>query len=391
MKHGIGGLPLGGPLPAILILLVFLAVAGLGCNLNVAPTHVPPPTPLVIVATPTPLPPQTNEELDVAEQRIINVYERVSPSVVHITSRSEVYDFWRGVVPQEGSGSGFVLDREGHVVTNQHVIESAQTVEVLLAGGTAYAAELVGSDPYNDLAVLRIDAPGDLLVPVEIGSATGLRVGQRVVAIGNPFGLDWTLTTGVVSALGRTIDTENGEALGEAIQTDAAINPGNSGGPLLDTSGRVVGVNTAIRSPSGGSVGIGFAIPAETIQRVVPELISRGYYPHPWTGFSSYELSYELKPSESGPAHGLLIVDITPGGPAAQAGLQAAEARRQGRQILFSGGDIIIAIDGRPLKSRDELTIYLENQKRVGDSVELTFIRESEEMKTVLGLHERPQ
>lgn len=391
MKHGIGGLPLGGPLPAILILLVFLAVAGLGCNLNVAPTHVPPPTPLVIVATPTPLPPQTNEELDVAEQRIINVYERVSPSVVHITSRSEVYDFWRGVVPQEGSGSGFVLDREGHVVTNQHVIESAQTVEVLLAGGTAYAAELVGSDPYNDLAVLRIDAPGDLLVPVEIGSATGLRVGQRVVAIGNPFGLDWTLTTGVVSALGRTIETENGEALGEAIQTDAAINPGNSGGPLLDTNGRVVGVNTAIRSPSGGSVGIGFAIPAETIQRVVPELISRGYYPHPWTGFSSYELSYELKPSESGPAHGLLIVDITPGGPAAQAGLQAAEARRQGRQILFSGGDIIIAIDGRPLKSRDELTIYLENQKRVGDSVELTFIRESEEMKTVLGLHERPQ
>lgn len=391
MKCGKCDLARCGPLPGILILLSFLAMAGLGCSLNLAPTPVSPPTPMVIIATPTPLPPQTNEELDLAEQRIINVYERVSPSVVHITSRSEVYDFWRGVVPQEGSGSGFVLDREGHVVTNHHVIESAQTVEVLLAGGSAYAAELVGSDPYNDLAVLRIDAPEDLLVPVEIGSATGLRVGQRVVAIGNPFGLDWTLTTGVVSALGRTIETENGEALGEAIQTDAAINPGNSGGPLLDTSGRVVGVNTAIRSPSGGSVGIGFAIPAETIQRVVPELIARGYYPHPWTGFSSYELSYELKPSESGPAHGLLIVDITPGGPAARAGLQAAEARREGRQILFSGGDIVIAIDGQPLKSRDELTIYLENQKRVGDSVELTFVREGEEMKTVLGLHERPQ
>ncbi len=231
----------------------------------------------------------------------------------------------------------------------------------------------------------------DLLVPVEIGSAAGLRVGQRVVAIGNPFGLDWTLTTGVVSALGRTIETENGDALGEAIQTDAAINPGNSGGPLLDTSGRVIGVNTAIRSPSGGSVGIGFAIPAETIQRVVPELISRGYYPHPWTGFTAYELSYELKPSEAGPAHGLLIVDLDPGGPAMQAGLQAAKAERQGRQILFSGGDIVIAVDGQPLRSRDELTIYMENQKRVGDSVEVTFVREGEEMKTVLELRERPQ
>jgi S1-C subfamily serine protease len=160
---------------------------------------------------------------------------------------------------------------------------------------------------------------------------------------------------------------------------------------LLDTSGRVIGVNTAIRSPSGGSVGIGFAIPAETIQRVVPELISKGYYPHPWTGFTAYELSYELQPSEAGPSHGLLIVDLAPGGPAMKAGMQAAEAQRQGRRIVFSGGDIVIAVDELSIRSRDELTIYLENQKRVGDSVELTFVREGEEMNATLELQERPQ
>ena len=376
---------------SVALWLGLLTAAGLGCNLNVEPTPPPPPTPLVIIATPTPLPPQTTGEVDVAEQRIINVYERVSPSVVHITSRSQVFDFWRGAVPQEGSGSGFVLDKEGNIVTNHHVIEDAQTVEVLLAGGTAYPAQLVGTDPYNDLAVVHIDAPAELLVPVEIGSATNLRVGQRVIAIGNPFGLDWTLTTGVVSALGRTIETENGQALGEVIQTDAAINPGNSGGPLLDSAGQVVGVNTAIRSPSGGSVGIGFAIPAETIRRVIPELIARGYYPHPWTGFSAYELTYELTPSESGPEHGLLIVDIAPGGPAEQAGLLAAQAERQGRQILFDGGDILVAADGHALRSRDELTILLENQKQVGDTVTLTVVRDGEEIETTLELWEQPR
>lgn len=381
-------------LPAVLLLVASLTVIGLGCagiGTVSTPTPAASPTPVVVVATPTPLPPQAVQEMDLAEQRIINVYERVSPSVVHITSRSEVFDFWRGVVPREGSGSGFVLDKEGNVATNYHVVQHAQEIEVLLAGGTAYPAELVGADPYNDLAVVRIEAPSGLLVPVEVGSASGLRVGQRVIAIGNPFGLDWTLTTGVVSALGRTIETENGQALGEVIQTDAAINPGNSGGPLLDTAGRVVGVNTAIRSPSGGSVGIGFAIPAETVLRVVPELIARGYYPHPWMGFSARELSYELRPSETGPEHGLLIVEIAPGGPADLAGLQAAEARRQGRQYVFTGGDIIIAADSQPIKSRDELTIFLEGQKRVGDLVDLTVVRGGETTEITVELAELPR
>ena len=380
----------------ILLLFGLLAAGGLGCNLsaglNSANQNQTPPTAVVIVATPTSLPPETVQEVDIAEQRIINVYERVSPSVVHITSRSEVYDFWRGVVPSEGSGSGFVLDDQGHLVTNYHVIKNAAEIEVLLADGMAFPAELVGADPYNDLAVLHIDAQAELLVPVEIGTAAELRVGQRVVAIGNPFGLDQTLTTGVISALGRTIETDSGDALGEVIQTDAAINPGNSGGPLLNTSGRVIGVNTAITSPSGGSVGIGFAIPpAETIMRVVPELLTRGYYPHPWTGIDAYELSYELTPSENGPENGLLIVQIAPQSPAAQVGLQTAETVRQGRQLYFDGGDVIVAADGQEIKSRDDLTILLENQKQVGDTVELTVIRDGETINFTLELEEEPR
>lgn len=381
-------------LPVILFLWSIILIYGLGCNASTSlllPTQ-PAPTPIIVIATPTSVPAEnTQTQIDIAEERVINVYERVSPSVVHITSRSEVYDFWRGVVPSEGSGSGFVLDQEGHIVTNNHVIESATQIEVLLPDGIAYPAELVGADPYNDLAVLKIDVPTGILTPVEIGSAENLRVGQRVIAIGNPFGLDRTLTTGVVSALGRTIDTESGEAMGEVVQTDAAINPGNSGGPLLDTNGLVIGVNTAIQSPSGGSVGIGFAIPAETVLRVVPQLITKGYYPHPWPGFTAYELSYELTPSEKGPEHGLLIVDVTAGGPAEAAGIQAATALRDGRRIVFNGGDIVIAADSQPIKSRDELTILLENEKFVGDEVDLTIIREEQELTITVELIERPR
>ncbi len=375
------------------VLAGFVALSGLACNagVNLLAVTPPPPTIIVVVATPTALQEIPIPAYDLAEQQIINVYERVSPSVVHITSRAEVFDFWRGVVPSEGSGSGFVLDGDGHIVTNYHVVKNATQVEVLLADGTAYPAQIVGSDPYNDLAVLKIEIAPDLLVPVEIGSSQNLRVGQRVIAIGNPFGLDRTLTTGVVSALKRTIQTDNGQALGEVIQTDAAINPGNSGGPLLDTAGRVVGINTAIESPSGGSVGIGFAIPAETILRVIPELLARGYYPHPWLGFTTYELSYELTPSAAGPDHGLLIVQIENGGPAAEAGLQAAEARREGRRVVFNGGDVIIAVDGHTIKSRDELTILLANQKQVGDLVDLTVVRAGETFTVSVRLGEAPR
>jgi S1-C subfamily serine protease len=225
---------------------------------------------------------------------------------------------------------------------------------------------------------------------VELGSSSDLRVGQRVIAIGNPFGLDRTLTTGVISALGRTIERESGPALGEAIQTDAAINPGNSGGPLLDSRGRVIGINTAIQSPTGASVGIGFAVPVDIIKRVVPELIARGRYPHPTLGFDAYELTYEVRPNPDGPQKGLWVVRVAPGGPADRAGLQAAALRRDVRgRLIIVGGDIVTAIDGRPIATRDDLTLYLEAHKRVGDQVQLTVVRGSETLTLTATLAER--
>lgn len=324
-----------------------------------APTLAPPPADALSV-------------LDAQETVVSYIYQNAGPSVVHITSRTQVWDFWRGVVPQEGTGSGFLYDAQGHIVTNNHVIEDAQEIEVVLADGTVLSAEVVGTDAYYDLAVLRVDPAQVRAAPLPLGDANSLRVGQLVLAIGNPFGLDRTLTTGVISALDRTIESESGSVIGNAIQTDAAINPGNSGGPLLNSRGEVIGVNTAIQSPSGGSVGIGFAVPISAVQRVVPDLIAYGRYRHPSLRVQVRELGYEVRPAADGPQRGLLIVALDPNGPAGQAGLQAAEVRRQGFRTVFVGGDIILAINGEPVHTRDDLTLYLEKHTLPGDTVTLT-------------------
>lgn len=331
-------------------------------------------------APPTPtLDPQALNVLDAQEVITSTIYARASPSVVHITSRTRVIDFWRGVVPQEGTGSGFIYDTAGHIVTNWHVVEGAEEVEVLLADSTSLPATVIGADEYYDLAVLKVDPAQLSAPPLPLAEGTGLRVGQHVLAIGNPFGLDQTLTTGVISALGRTIESASGLLVGNVIQTDAAINPGNSGGPLLNSRGEVIGINTAIQSPSGGSVGIGFAVPIDIIKRVVPFLISDGRYPHPSLGIRVGELGYELRPSESGPQHGLLIVALDPRGAAAQAGLQAAEVTRTIRGYVYRGGDILLSINGEPITTRDELTLYLENHTAPGDTVTLRIYRNGQE------------
>jgi S1-C subfamily serine protease len=343
--------------------------------------------------TPTPAPtlvPPSAEALallDAEESVTAYIYEQVGPSVVHITSRTQVYDFWRGAIPQEGTGSGFVYDTLGHIVTNNHVVEGAQEIEVVLADGTALTAQVIGTDSYYDLAVIQVDASQLNAAPLPLGTDQTLRVGQIVLAIGNPFGLDRTLTTGVISALDRTIESESGSAVGNAIQTDAAINPGNSGGPLLNTRGQVIGVNTAIQSPSGGSVGIGFAVPISTVSRVVPELIANGRYPHPSLLISVRELGYEVRPAQNGPQHGLLIVDLDANGPAAKAGLQAAQTRQQGFSTVFVGGDTITAIDSQPLTTRDDLALYLENHAAPGDTVTITYERDGQthEVDLVVG------
>ncbi len=375
-----------------------LSALVLACTLSPA---TPAPTPVVIVVTATPGPLERRPTLspdqlvDVEEQLVVSVYDRVSPAVVHITSRAYVYGFFFEIVPQEGSGSGFVYDQDGHIITNYHVVEGAEELDVTLADGTMVSAQVVGADTYNDLAVIKVDVPPEKLHSVELGSSTNLRVGQRTIAIGNPFGLDRTLTTGVISSLGRVIERENNRPLAQVIQTDAAINPGNSGGPLLNSLGQVIGVNTAIRSPSGGSVGIGFAVPVDTVKRVVPELVANGRYPHPWIGFEgqAYRITPVLAEALDLPVErGLLIARLYRDSPADRAGLQGADRRVQlGRSVILVGGDIVTAIDRLALESFDQLTIYLEAEKRPGDEVTLTVWRDGEEMTVSLTLGERPE
>ena len=370
-----------------------------------APTATPesivaqPPTP-----TPTPVPtlvaPMQDEAAaaNALESQIIAVYEAAGPSVVNITSRSIVYDMFMQPVPQEGSGSGFVYDDQGHVITNFHVVEGAAELVVTLANGANYEAQLVGEDAVNDLAVIRIDAGADLPPPVPLADSDQVRVGQFVVAIGNPFGLEQTLTVGVISALGRIIQSPaDNRFIGEAIQTDAAINPGNSGGPLLDLQGRVIGVNSQIISPSQANAGIGFAVSSNTVRRVVPEVIARGYYPHVWLGITSLPLTANTAEAfrEAGMVvpvdRGLLIIEVVSGGPADRAGIRGGDrVVRFGRFNIPLGGDILIAIDGQPVQTSRDLNLYLDTRTRVGQTVQVTVIRNGEEQTFDVTLTERP-
>jgi S1-C subfamily serine protease len=363
------------------------------------PTATPAPSPTAsptppVVSTAAPL-----ERLAALEQEIIRVYESVGMGVVNITNRSYGYDFFMRPVPQEGSGSGIVYDQEGHIITNYHVIEDADELFVTLPDETSVPAQVVGADPSNDLAVLRVEAPANLLYPVPLGESSSLRVGQFVVAIGNPFGFERTLTVGVVSALGRVIESPDERFIGEIIQTDAAINPGNSGGPLLDLSGRVIGVNTAIFSPSQASAGIGFAVPADTVRRVVPELIARGYYPHPWLGLSYV---WNLGPDRAQilrevgmivpVEEGILLLEVASGSPAARAGLRGGQEQvRIGRMLLLVGGDILTAIDGEPIRSGRDLLRFLDTQTTIGQTIQVTVWRDGQEVTVPVTLGEEPR
>jgi S1-C subfamily serine protease len=320
-----------------------------------------------------PQPVATRGDLTAAEQATIELFERASPSVAFITSLAVRQNiFTRNVmeIPQ-GTGSGFVWDREGHVVTNYHVIREADRAHVTLADGTAWPAELVGAAPEKDLAVLRIEAEPEHLHPLPIGTSADLKVGQTVYAIGNPFGLDHTLTTGVISALGREIESIERIPIREVIQTDAAINPGNSGGPLLDSAGRLIGVNTAIVSPSGAYAGIGFAIPADIVDWVVPDLIEHGRIMRPVLGV---ELASAQIESRLG-IEGALVLDVVEGSGAQQAGIRPTVRDRRGAIVL---GDLIVAVDDEPIESSSDLILALE-RRRVGDTVKLTIVRDDRE------------
>ncbi len=346
-------------------------------------------TPFVIVATPTPLGDDVLEPIDVEEQLVTNLYERVGPSVVHITAQVITVSFFFGPTPNEGTGSGFVYDEQGHIVTNYHVIEGAETIEVKFSDDFAIPARVIGIDPPNDLAVLGLETLPPNLEPLTLGSSEDLRVGQRTIAIGNPFGLDRTLTTGVVSALGRPLRTEDDNVIFDVIQTDAAINPGNSGGPLLNSRGEVIGINTAIRE---NAQGIGFAVPVDTVKRIVPVLLKNGSYPHPWIGLLGYSIESDLAKRLSLPAEkGILVAQLYRDGPALAAGIRGA-----GREVIIGnrryliGGDIITAVNEQPITDWTSLSEYLELNTKAGDIVTLTLIREGQLFQTELTLMAQP-
>jgi S1-C subfamily serine protease len=306
------------------------------------------------------------------ERTTIEIFEKAKASVVYISTRQRVMDLWtRNVfsVPR-GTGSGFIWDDLGDVVTNNHVVAGASEARVRLNDGRDYAAVLVGASPSHDLAVLRIRVPFNRPPPVPIGSSHDLEVGQKVFAIGNPFGLDWSLTTGVVSALDRSLTEDDGTVIDHLIQTDAAINPGNSGGPLLDSAGRLIGINTAIYSPSGAYAGIGFAVPVDTVNRVVPELIAHGKYLRPSLGVSLDESLNRLITGKLG-VEGVLILQVNPGSSADEAGLKGTRVSSDGRVIP---GDIIQAVNGQKVSSVGGLAAQLDDFQ-VGDRVTLAILR----------------
>jgi S1-C subfamily serine protease len=349
----------------------------------------PPDGPLPPANSPPVSPPAANpyDELTPDEKINVSVYQNVNRSVVNINTRSvQTGGLMMFEVPSEGEGSGTLLDRRGHVLTNFHVVDGAREVQVTLADGKSYEARLVGVDPATDVAVLKIEAPPDALVPIAFGNSANLLVGQRVFAIGNPFGLERTLTTGIISSLNRSLPARKTvRSIKSIIQIDAAINPGNSGGPLLDSRGRMIGMNTAIASRTGESAGVGFAIPVNTIARVVPQLLERGKVIRPDSGIARV---YQTE-------RGLLINALVPGGAAERAGLQGPRVVRQKKRqgpfvqeiqtIDRSAADLIVAVDGQPVRTGDDFLTAIE-AKQPGESVMLTVIREGQQRRMPLRL-----
>jgi len=343
------------------------------------PTLVAPPTTDTEAASTA-----ADDELTTEERVNVAVYEACNRAVVNISTKIVTETFLFDI-PSEGAGSGIVVNREGHVLTNNHVVEDAKTINVTLYDGKAYPAVLVGKDPQNDVAVLKVDAPAEVLFPVRFADSSLLRVGQHVYAIGNPFGLERTLTIGIISSLNRTLPSRTGRTMKSIIQIDAAINPGNSGGPLLDSRGRLIGMNTAIASKTGQSAGVGFAIPAATLARVVPQLISKGQVVRPESGVARV---YQTE-------RGLLVAGLLPGGPAEAAGLRGPklvrQQRRQGpfvfesQQLDISTADLIVAVNGEKIKTADDFLTAVE-QHAPGMEVLLTVVREGRELEVPLRL-----
>ena len=402
----------------LLILLLVVGLGLLGCRWVATPVR------LILKPTPTPAAPPTASPTEVSppivldtgaggvtqeEALLTNLYEQLSPSVVHIRVTQKVTQDTPSPFPElpglpglpqmpdefyrRGEGSGFVWDREGHIVTNYHVVEGATIVQVHFFDDTVAEAEVIGLDSQSDIAVIRVDPSATQLRPVTLGDSDAVKVGQLAIAIGNPFGQTWTMTRGIISALGRTIRSGSSPfAIPEMIQTDAAINQGNSGGPLLDSGGRVIGVNTMIISPSGVSAGVGFAVPVNIVKQVVPELIDTGRYAYPWLGIRGRDLLPEdVETMDLAIRQGVLIINVTQDSPADKADLRGSDrtVMIDGEQTE-TGGDVIISVEGQSVRGMDDLIAYLVRHTRPGQKVTMRVIREGKEVSVTVILGQRP-
>ena len=381
----------------ITVLITMLGVLGCVCSFPTWMTETKPtPTSILLPPTPTPPPPPVTDDVswNSAERQLVELYKRVGPSVVSIITE-------RDNSLEDSSGSGFIYDRQGRVVTNYHVVENAVRVLVIFSDDTEIEASIVGLDQDSDLAVLQLEnAPAELIRPVELGDSAQVEVGQQAIAIGNPFGdFAQSMTVGIVSAVGRVVRSPNSQfSNAELVQTDAAINPGNSGGPLLDSRGRVIGVNTLIRSTVRQSSGVGLAVPVNTVKKVVPALITHGYYPHPWLGIRGRTIEYWLAEGLNLPVeHGVLVSEVDPNGPSIEAGIRGGDHEKlldipgHNEQVsLLAGGDIIIGIDDQPVNDFDDIITYLQSTQ-VGQRVVLEILRDGKEIEIPITLAERPQ
>jgi S1-C subfamily serine protease len=326
------------------------------------------------------------------EANNIQIYEELNDAVVNVTSVTFEYNWFLEPIPREGTGSGSIIDQKGYVLTNYHVIKNANELSVTLADGSNFRGDIIGVDPENDLAVIKFDPQDRRLATIPLGSSAGLRVGQKVLAIGNPFALDRTLTTGIVSGLGRPVRNDTGLVIKEMIQTDASINPGNSGGPLLNSKGEMIGINTMIYSPSGGSVGIGFAVPVDTAKRILPDLLRYGKVQRGWIDIVPVQLFPALvRYADLNVSEGILVSEVEPGSNAEAAGLKAGtRSVRYGRSIINLGGDIIVEVDGAPVATLMDLLSALEDNKP-GETVEVKVMRGRREQTLYVKLSTRPQ
>ena len=374
------GVIVGSILGATIVLLAFTFVL------------IPPPTisPPQIIVTNGYEPSTVGEETPLPVTRelsLIQIFERSEEGVVQVNVHRT-----SDVLGVNGVGSGFVFDKNGHIITNEHVVENSDKVTVTFLDGRSYNAEIVGVDAATDIAVIKVNADPSLLKPLHIGDSSNLKVGMAVAAIGNPFGLSGTMTSGIVSALGRLLPQDTGFSIPDVIQTDAAINPGNSGGPLLNSRAEVIGINTAIQSGTGEFTGVGFSIPSNTIAKIVPKLIADGTFSHPWVGISGRDIDPALATALNlVDARGFLIVNVVEGSPAEKAGLKGSDETKEVDGVEYPfGGDVILAVDGKIVRQIDDILIHLQRYKSVGDEMVLEVLRDGRVTNFVVELDERP-